>query len=273
MNDPFLEYRVRDLLNTARQRPAGEASDCIRSAMAAVEDALALDPGNQTALRLRQEIADVAAERVATPAPVAVAAVQNDARSVEPPAFELIPEGETPRLASALGDRPGYLPEPELLSIRDETPKPEKRDLLPILAVILALAFAAVGVRVTWYYLTRRVDLGPNPLEHAQVTPPPNAVPTQGPPPDDTIYYADSGVTLPVLRSKYEPHSDTAGKVVLLAVIAPDGHPVNATVWRGLTADLNVQALRAAEKWRFAPGTKNGKAVPVIAQIEVNFRQ
>ena len=224
--------------------------------MAAVEDALALDPGNETAACLRQEIADAMPRR-----------------AVEPPGFGLIPEGETPLIASALGDRPGYLPDPEVLSIRDETPKPEKRDFLPILAVILALVFGVVAVRVTYYYLTHRVDLGPNPLEHAQVTPPPNAVPTQGPPPDDTIYYADSGVSLPVLRSKYEPHAETAGKVVLLAVISPNGHPVNPRVWQGLTPDLNFQALRAAEKWLFAPGTKNGKPVPVIAQLEVNFKQ
>ena len=35
---------------------------------------------------------------------------------------------------------------------------------------------------------------------------------------------------------------------------------------------LAPQAIEAVQKWRFKPGLKDGKPVPVSANIEVNFR-
>ena len=35
---------------------------------------------------------------------------------------------------------------------------------------------------------------------------------------------------------------------------------------------LDEKAMEAVRKWKFKPGVKDGKAVTVEAQIEVNFR-
>jgi hypothetical protein len=207
--------------------------------------------------------------------------VSNDfeTRRLKTPSFPLLKEGDVPlfegsaeRLAS---DHGGYLPEPEVLSILDGKPHPEKRDYLPILGAVLAVVLLAAAIRVVWYYSTNRVDLGTSPLEkQAQSAPvaPQPVVDPNAPPEDDTLYYADSGVTLPVLRSKFAPPGKPGDKVGLLVVIDPTGKPVDARVWQGLDPDTNVRALEAAGKWRFRPATKDGKPVPVLAQLEIEFR-
>jgi periplasmic protein TonB len=43
-------------------------------------------------------------------------------------------------------------------------------------------------------------------------------------------------------------------------------------VTKSLGLGLDQKAIEAVEKWKFKPGMKDGKAVPVFAQIEVNFR-
>jgi protein TonB len=35
---------------------------------------------------------------------------------------------------------------------------------------------------------------------------------------------------------------------------------------------LDQQAMAAVSQWRFKPGMKDGKPVPVYANVEVNFR-
>jgi TonB family protein len=88
-----------------------------------------------------------------------------------------------------------------------------------------------------------------------------------------------NGVTAPVLVSKIEPeYSEEArvakiqGTVVLSIVIGVDGHAYDATLARSIGFGLDEQALDAVMQWQFKPGAQNGLPVPVIAQIEVNFR-
>jgi len=50
------------------------------------------------------------------------------------------------------------------------------------------------------------------------------------------------------------------------------GRPQNLKVLRSLGLGLDQKAIEAVEKWRFKPGMKDGKPVPVMATIEVNFR-
>jgi TonB family protein len=92
-------------------------------------------------------------------------------------------------------------------------------------------------------------------------------------------YRIGNGVTPPRLSSKVEPkYSEEArragfeGSVVLSVVVDTDGKPRDLRIIRPLGLGLDQKALEAVSQWRFFPGTKDGQAVPVQAQIEVNFR-
>ena len=92
-------------------------------------------------------------------------------------------------------------------------------------------------------------------------------------------YRIGGGVTAPTVLSKVEPeYSEEArkakysGSVLLSIVVDPSGLPRNIKVVRALGLGLDEKAIEAVMKWRFRPGMKGGRAVPVQAQVEVSFR-
>jgi protein TonB len=92
-------------------------------------------------------------------------------------------------------------------------------------------------------------------------------------------YKIGGGVSQPQLISKIEPeYSEEArkakwqGTVELQIVVDEHGIPKEMRVTRALGLGLDQKAMEAVAKWRFKPGTKDGKAVPVIATVQVNFR-
>ncbi len=143
---------------------------------------------------------------------------------------------------------------------------------LRVAAVVLTVIVIAVAARVIWYYSTTRVDLGTSPIETAAT--PAIPAPTAGASQDDTVYFAGPDIVLPVLRSKVEPKADAEATITVLAHINTEGRPVEARVWHGVEDDkLNLLAMRAASQWRFKPGMKNGKPVPVWAQLEIQLKK
>jgi protein TonB len=87
------------------------------------------------------------------------------------------------------------------------------------------------------------------------------------------------GVSAPVPIFRPEPeYSEEArkakwqGGVTLQIVVDEMGVPKDIRVTRSLGMGLDQKAIEAVMKWRFKPGMKDGKAVPVIATVEVNFR-
>ncbi len=92
-------------------------------------------------------------------------------------------------------------------------------------------------------------------------------------------YRIGGGVSPPSVLHKVEPeYSEEArkakwqGTVVLQLVVDDKGRPQNLKIMRSLGLGLDQKAIEAVEKWTFKPGMKDGKPVPVIATIEVNFR-
>ena len=96
-----------------------------------------------------------------------------------------------------------------------------------------------------------------------------------------TVYTAgDAGVTLPTVINEVNPSytsqalgAHIQGSVLLSAVVLADGTVGDVTVLRSLdtTYGLDTQAVVAAKKWLFKPGTKDGMAVAVRVTIEMTF--
>ncbi len=87
------------------------------------------------------------------------------------------------------------------------------------------------------------------------------------------------GVTAPVPIYRVEPeYTEEArkakyqGTVVLYCVVDPDGLVRNVRVMRSLGLGLDEKAVEAVKQWKFRPGMKDGRPVPVTASIEVTFR-
>lgn len=92
-------------------------------------------------------------------------------------------------------------------------------------------------------------------------------------------YRIGGGVSAPTVITKVEPeYSEEArkakwqGQVVLSLVVDEHGRAQNVKVLRALGLGLDQKAIEAVEKWVFKPGTKDGKAVPVYATIQIDFR-
>lgn len=94
------------------------------------------------------------------------------------------------------------------------------------------------------------------------------------------IYQMGSGVTTPVPVFQPTPQytSDAMrariqGSAVLSCVVRPDGSVTDIEIVRSLdrTFGLDEEAIKAARRWRFRPGTLRGEAVAVRVQIEMSF--
>jgi periplasmic protein TonB len=86
------------------------------------------------------------------------------------------------------------------------------------------------------------------------------------------------GVIPPKLISGTDPKypkkarkSKKDGKVVLSVVIGIDGKPQEITVKEAPDNEFAGCATDAVRKWRFKPGTKDGKPVPVLITVDVSF--
>lgn len=93
------------------------------------------------------------------------------------------------------------------------------------------------------------------------------------------VFRAGAGVSAPALLYKVEPeYSEEArkakyqGVVVLTVIVDAAGRVTNPRVLRSLGLGLDEKAIEAVKKWKFRPGYKDGRPVPVSAEIEVSFR-
>jgi TonB family protein len=95
----------------------------------------------------------------------------------------------------------------------------------------------------------------------------------------DRVYEKDEpGLTMPRPLTMVKPSYTRAaldakieGVVGVSAVVERDGTLDDLKVVQRLDPELDMEALRAAKEWRFAPGTKEGKPVPVRITLELTF--
>jgi TonB family protein len=112
---------------------------------------------------------------------------------------------------------------------------------------------------------------------HGQTQPPANT--DVGKTVQSPVFRVGGGVTPP--RATYHPdpeYSEEAraaryeGVCVLWLVVGPDGKPHDIHVARSIGMGLDEKAIEAVRAWRFEPARKDGKAVAVQINVEVDFR-
>jgi TonB family protein len=90
----------------------------------------------------------------------------------------------------------------------------------------------------------------------------------------------DAGVTLPTVVSEVKPVYTQAAKdariqgdVEIRTVVKADGTVGDVTVTKSLDKQygLDQAAVDATRQWKFKPGTKDGKAVPVQVDMQMRF--
>ena len=94
------------------------------------------------------------------------------------------------------------------------------------------------------------------------------------------VYRPGSGIENPRLVREVKPRytaeamrAKVQGSVWLEVVVRPDGTVGDITVAKSLDTvfGLDEEAIRAAQQWRFAPGTRFGEPVAVLVSIELSF--
>ena len=90
----------------------------------------------------------------------------------------------------------------------------------------------------------------------------------------------DKDVTLPQVVTEVKPQytakalqAKIQGTVWLSAVVLPSGDVGEVAVVKSLDKEhgLDDEAINATRQWKFKPGTKDGKPVPVEVTIELTF--
>ncbi len=92
-------------------------------------------------------------------------------------------------------------------------------------------------------------------------------------------YRVGGGVSAPKIIYRVDPEfSEEArknkwqGTVLLRVIVGVDGKTHDINVVRSLGMGLDEKAVEAARLWRFDPGMKDGRPVPVEVNMEVSFR-
>ncbi len=95
---------------------------------------------------------------------------------------------------------------------------------------------------------------------------------------DEPVYALTNDITPPRMTKQvnpqYSPRSRgirIKGSVMVETVVSSHGTPRNTRVLRGLDKDIDEAVVAAVKQWLFAPGRKDGKAVAVRVQIEIEF--
>jgi TonB family protein len=86
------------------------------------------------------------------------------------------------------------------------------------------------------------------------------------------------GTSFPKLLHEAKPNytaeamlAKIQGTVLMECVVQPDGVCNSVRVTRSLEPGLDREAMNALQSWRFEPGRREGKPVPVLVTIEMAF--
>ncbi len=89
----------------------------------------------------------------------------------------------------------------------------------------------------------------------------------------------DKSITAPVVTERVEPEypegyrrARISGIVILELAISETGAPENFAVLKSLGPAIDVAAIDAVKKWKFKPAMRDGKPIPVLFNLTINFK-
>lgn len=89
----------------------------------------------------------------------------------------------------------------------------------------------------------------------------------------------EAPIEAPVVTSRVEPRypdnyrkAGVAGIVILEAAISDKGDVEQTNVIKSVAPGLDMAAAEAVRQWKFKPAMKNGKPVPVLFNLTINFK-
>jgi TonB family protein len=101
---------------------------------------------------------------------------------------------------------------------------------------------------------------------------------TQAPLPEG-VYRAGKGVTAPIIISKTDPQESEDARIAKIsatilvsALVGTDGNVRDVEVTKSAGLGLDEIAIQTVRAWRFNPGVKDGMPVPVMVDIQFDFR-
>lgn len=98
--------------------------------------------------------------------------------------------------------------------------------------------------------------------------------------PREVFKKGDAGVVMPTVIKETKPRYNrdamrarVQGNIVMDVVVEPTGNVGEVKVTKSLDEKfgLDEEAVRTVKEWKFKPGTRNGKPVPVRVEIEMTF--
>ncbi len=79
------------------------------------------------------------------------------------------------------------------------------------------------------------------------------------------VYQAEADYSEEARKAKY------MGLVLVSVVVDPNGNPTQVHVVRPVGMGLDEKAVEAVRQYKFKPGMENGKPVPTIINVEIDF--
>ena len=93
------------------------------------------------------------------------------------------------------------------------------------------------------------------------------------------VYRVSEGISAPKPLETPDPeYSEEArderimGTLCFSLIVREDGSPSDIYIQRGIGYGLDEKAIETLKQWRFTPGVKDGKAVPVQIPVSMTFR-
>jgi protein TonB len=95
---------------------------------------------------------------------------------------------------------------------------------------------------------------------------------------EEPVFDLGPGITPPRVVHQVNPSTRSnsrgfkiSGTVLIGLVVSSKGAPLNVRVVRSLDADVDENAMKAVQDWRFEPARKDGVPVAVRVTVEIRF--